>query len=161
MGCPPVFPFSSRQARTIPCPVGFPQVPGIKPLSHTLYRTVTTINGPTPLVAAYFVILAEIIRRLGPCYSRLKPKLCASLLSCLRDERPELKLIHRCDCIRHRRSCGFNCPGCWWNPCVNRGRERQKSREGWKDHVGWYCFSVVRHHDIYGIGDRVRLPVLA
>ena len=46
--------------------------------SHTLYRTVATINGPTPLVAAYFVILAEIIRRLGPCYSRLKPKLCVS-----------------------------------------------------------------------------------
>jgi len=40
-----------------------------------LIQTVSTINAPTPLVAAYFIILAEIIRRLGPCYSRLKPKM--------------------------------------------------------------------------------------
>jgi len=40
-----------------------------------LIQTVTTINAPTPLVAAYFIILAEIIRRLGPCYSRLRPKM--------------------------------------------------------------------------------------
>ncbi|KAF9647550.1 RTA1-domain-containing protein [Thelephora ganbajun] len=46
-------------------------------LGPYLVQTVTTINGPTPLVAAYFVILAEIIRRLGPCYSRLRPKLYA------------------------------------------------------------------------------------
>jgi len=44
-------------------------------LGPYLVQTVSTINGPTPLVAAYFVILAEIIRRLGPCYSRLRPKL--------------------------------------------------------------------------------------
>jgi len=42
-----------------------------------LIQTVTTINAPTPLVAAYFIILAEVIRRLGPCYSRLKPRLYA------------------------------------------------------------------------------------
>jgi len=42
-----------------------------------LIQTVTTINAPTPLVAAYFIILAEIIRRLGPCYSRLSPKMYA------------------------------------------------------------------------------------
>lgn len=44
-----------------------------------LVQTVTTINAPTPLVAAYFIILAEIIRRLGPCYSRLKPRMCKFL----------------------------------------------------------------------------------
>lgn len=43
-----------------------------------LIQTVTTINAPTPLVAAYFMILAEIIRRLGPCYSRLRPRMCKS-----------------------------------------------------------------------------------
>jgi hypothetical protein len=45
-----------------------------------LIQTITTINAPTPLVAAYFIILAEIIRRLGPCYSRLRPKMCKSLM---------------------------------------------------------------------------------
>jgi hypothetical protein len=44
-----------------------------------LIQTVSTINAPTPLVAAYFIILAEIIRRLGPCYSRLRPKMCKSI----------------------------------------------------------------------------------
>jgi len=39
-----------------------------------LIQTVATINAPTPLIAAYFIILAEIIRRLGPCYSRLRPR---------------------------------------------------------------------------------------
>jgi len=39
-----------------------------------LIQTVTTTNTPTPLVAAYFIILAEIIRCLGPSYSRLKPR---------------------------------------------------------------------------------------
>jgi len=42
-----------------------------------LIQTITTINAPTPLVATYFIILAEIIRRLGPCYSRLKPRMYA------------------------------------------------------------------------------------
>jgi len=46
-------------------------------LGAYLVQTVTTINGPTPLIAAYFIILAEIIKRLGPCYSRLRPKLYA------------------------------------------------------------------------------------
>lgn len=44
-------------------------------LTPYLVQTVTTINAPTPLIAAYFIILAEIIRRLGPCYSRLKPRM--------------------------------------------------------------------------------------
>lgn len=44
-----------------------------------LIQTVATINAPTPLIAAYFIILAEIIRRLGPCYSRLRPRMCESL----------------------------------------------------------------------------------
>jgi len=42
-----------------------------------LIQNIATVNGPTPLVAAYFIILAEIIRRLGPCYSRLRPKMYA------------------------------------------------------------------------------------
>lgn len=45
-------------------------------------QTVTTINAPTPLIASYFIILAEIIRRLGPCYSRLRPRMCESRQSC-------------------------------------------------------------------------------
>lgn len=47
-----------------------------------LIQTVATINAPTPLIAAYFIIFAEIIRRLGPCYSRLKPRMCESQKSC-------------------------------------------------------------------------------
>lgn len=42
-----------------------------------LIQTIATINAPTPLLAAYFIILAEVIRRLGPCYSRLRPKMYA------------------------------------------------------------------------------------
>jgi hypothetical protein len=42
-----------------------------------LIQTIATINAPTPLVAAYFIILAEVIRRLGPCYSRLRPRMYA------------------------------------------------------------------------------------
>ncbi|KAH9912222.1 RTA1 like protein-domain-containing protein [Fomitopsis serialis] len=38
-----------------------------------LMQIVTTIIAPTPLVAANFVILGELIRRLGPRYSRLSP----------------------------------------------------------------------------------------
>jgi len=36
-----------------------------------LMQTVCTIIAPTPFVAAMFVILGEMIRRLGSCYSRL------------------------------------------------------------------------------------------
>ena len=43
-----------------------------------LIQNIATVNGPTPLVAAYFIILSEIIRRLGPCYSRLRPRMCKS-----------------------------------------------------------------------------------
>ncbi|KZT64812.1 RTA1-domain-containing protein [Daedalea quercina L-15889] len=38
-----------------------------------LMQIVTTIIAPTPLVAANFVILGELIWRLGPSYSRLSP----------------------------------------------------------------------------------------
>ncbi|KAL0961260.1 hypothetical protein HGRIS_006223 [Hohenbuehelia grisea] len=42
-----------------------------------------TILGPTPLVAANFIILGRIIKRLGPRYSRLSPKLYAAIfLTC-------------------------------------------------------------------------------
>ena len=42
------------------------------------YRAVTLIIAPTPLVAANFILLGRFIRRLGPQYSRLTPKLCES-----------------------------------------------------------------------------------
>jgi len=48
-------------------------------LTPYLIQTVTTSFAPTFLIASYFVILAEIIRRLGPCYSRLQPKMYAIL----------------------------------------------------------------------------------
>ncbi|KAI0093552.1 RTA1-domain-containing protein [Irpex rosettiformis] len=38
-----------------------------------LMQISTTIIAPTPLVAANFVILGELIRRMGPQYSRLSP----------------------------------------------------------------------------------------
>jgi len=44
-------------------------------LTPYLIQTITTGNGPTFLIASYFIILAEIIRRLGPCYSRLQPRM--------------------------------------------------------------------------------------
>ncbi|TFK34997.1 RTA1-domain-containing protein [Crucibulum laeve] len=43
-------------------------------LPFTIQMT-ATILGPTPLVAANFIILGKIIERLGPSYSRLSPKL--------------------------------------------------------------------------------------
>jgi len=46
-----------------------------KNLTPYLIQTICTGNAPTFLIASYFIILAEIIRRLGPCYSRLQPKL--------------------------------------------------------------------------------------
>jgi hypothetical protein len=45
----------------------------------TFFRITATILGPTPLLAANFVIIGIIIRRLGPQYSRLSPKWCMSL----------------------------------------------------------------------------------
>lgn len=40
------------------------------------YRITTTIIAPTPLVAANFLVLGELIKRLGPQYSRLRPAWC-------------------------------------------------------------------------------------
>jgi len=48
-------------------------------LTPYLIQTVTTSFAPTFLIASYFVILAEIIRRLGPCYSRLQPRMYAMI----------------------------------------------------------------------------------
>ncbi|KAJ3766679.1 RTA1-like protein [Lentinula raphanica] len=46
-------------------------------------QIVCTIMAPTPLLAANFVILADIIRRLGDRYSRLRPRLYSIIfLSC-------------------------------------------------------------------------------
>ncbi|KZT00332.1 RTA1-domain-containing protein [Laetiporus sulphureus 93-53] len=42
--------------------------------SPYLMQIVATIIAPTPLVAANFVILGQLIRRLGQCYSRLSAK---------------------------------------------------------------------------------------
>jgi len=41
-------------------------------------RAVTLVIAPTPLVAANFIALGRIIRRLGPQYSRLTPRRCKS-----------------------------------------------------------------------------------
>lgn len=47
------------------------------PLTNLIHgRISTTIIAPTPLVAANFVILGELIRRMGPQYSRLSPMWC-------------------------------------------------------------------------------------
>ena len=40
-------------------------------------RIATTIIAPTPLIAANFVILGQIIRRMGQQYSRISAKWCA------------------------------------------------------------------------------------
>ena len=42
------------------------------------YRAVALVVAPTPFVAANFILLGRIIRRLGPQYSRLTPTLCKS-----------------------------------------------------------------------------------
>ena len=39
-------------------------------------RIVCTIIGPTPLLAANFIIFGAIIRILGPMYSRIGPRKC-------------------------------------------------------------------------------------
>jgi hypothetical protein len=48
-------------------------------LNPYLTQIITTTLAPTFLIASYFMILAEIIRRLGPRYSRLQPKMYAIL----------------------------------------------------------------------------------
>ena len=47
-------------------------------LCKKLYRAVTLIIAPTPLVATNFILLGRIIWRLGPQYSRLTPRRCKS-----------------------------------------------------------------------------------
>ncbi|KAJ7740490.1 RTA1-like protein [Mycena maculata] len=48
-----------------------------------LMQITTTIIAPTPLVAVNFILLSRIIGRLGPCYSRLTPRLYTRIfLSC-------------------------------------------------------------------------------
>jgi hypothetical protein len=42
------------------------------------YRAVSLVVAPTPLVAANFILLGRIIRRLGPQYSRLSTTQCKS-----------------------------------------------------------------------------------
>ncbi|KAF7303978.1 RTA1-like protein [Mycena indigotica] len=39
-----------------------------------MMQITTTIISPTPLIAVNFIVLGHIIRRLGPCYSRLSPR---------------------------------------------------------------------------------------
>jgi RTA1 like protein len=39
-------------------------------------RMITTSLAPTFIVAANFIILGHIIRRVGPQYSRIPPKMC-------------------------------------------------------------------------------------
>ncbi|KAI0048955.1 RTA1-domain-containing protein [Auriscalpium vulgare] len=51
--------------------------------SPFMLQIITTIIAPTPLVAANFVLLGHIIRRLGPRYSRLGPRLYTTIfLTC-------------------------------------------------------------------------------
>ncbi|KAK7024815.1 RTA1-like protein [Favolaschia claudopus] len=40
-----------------------------------LMQVTSTIIAPTPLIAVNFILLGRIVSRLGPCYSRLSPKL--------------------------------------------------------------------------------------
>jgi hypothetical protein len=48
------------------------------PLLMGGYRAVSLVIAPTPLVAANFILLGRIIRRLGPQYSRLTTTQCKS-----------------------------------------------------------------------------------
>ncbi|KAI0042861.1 RTA1-domain-containing protein [Auriscalpium vulgare] len=51
--------------------------------SPFMLQIITTIIAPTPLVGANFILLGRIIRRLGPRYSRLGPKLYTTIfLTC-------------------------------------------------------------------------------
>ncbi|KAF7314105.1 RTA1-like protein [Mycena chlorophos] len=48
-----------------------------------MMQITTTIIAPTPLIAVNFIVLGRIIRRLGPCYSRLSPRAYTRIfLSC-------------------------------------------------------------------------------
>ena len=47
---------------------------------NTRFRIVATILGPTPLLAANFVIFGVLIHRLGIQYSRLSPKSCKIII---------------------------------------------------------------------------------
>ncbi|KAJ7861441.1 RTA1 like protein [Mycena olivaceomarginata] len=40
-----------------------------------MMQITTTIIAPTPLIAVNFILLSRIVSRLGPCYSRLSPRL--------------------------------------------------------------------------------------
>ncbi|KAF7325255.1 RTA1-like protein [Mycena venus] len=46
---------------------------GRRPLHDAVITT--TIIAPTPLIAVNFILLSRIVARLGPCYSRLTPRL--------------------------------------------------------------------------------------
>jgi hypothetical protein len=48
------------------------------PLLIRGYRAVALVVAPTPFVAANFILLGRIIRRLGPQYSRLTTTQCES-----------------------------------------------------------------------------------
>jgi hypothetical protein len=48
------------------------------PLSMGYYRAVALVIAPTPLVAANFILLGRVIRRLGPQFSRLTTTQCKS-----------------------------------------------------------------------------------
>ncbi len=50
----------------------------VVPLLIGGHRAVNLVVAPTPLVAANFILLGRIIRRLGPQYSRLTPRRCKS-----------------------------------------------------------------------------------
>ncbi|KAF9004321.1 RTA1-domain-containing protein [Cyathus striatus] len=48
-----------------------------------IIQSSVTVLAPTPLIGANFIIMGRIIRRLGPAYSRLSPKLYSTIfLSC-------------------------------------------------------------------------------
>lgn len=49
-------------------------------------RIICTIIGPTPLLAASFMILGEMIKTMGEKYSRLPSKWCTYFLLTLRSE---------------------------------------------------------------------------
>jgi hypothetical protein len=44
--------------------------------SSRLNRITSTIIAPTPLIAANFILLGQVITIIGPQFSRLPPRLC-------------------------------------------------------------------------------------
>ncbi|PPQ64049.1 hypothetical protein CVT24_008862 [Panaeolus cyanescens] len=52
-----------------------------------------TIIGPTPLLAANFIILGEIIKYLGPAYSRISPRMYSIIFCTCFDERTGCGLV--------------------------------------------------------------------